>query len=133
MVWRNLSSAAVAAAVLLLGSCSNTNERNIITGQPPFFHGTVTYDQTNTARVISAVRRFADANGMDFALSKDEPDTGDYNAHAAGRDLNLKVVHVGAIAPATTDIYAISRSAPTEADKAMVREFVCVVGGKCQS
>ena len=133
MVWRNLSNAAVVAAALVLNSCSGTSERNIIMGQPPFFHGTVPYDQADTARVISAVQRFADANGMDFALSKDEPDTGDYNANAVRPDLNLKAVHVGAITPASTEIFAVSRSVPTEADKAVAREFVCVVRGKCQS
>ena len=116
----------------VLGSCSDQTERNVITGRPPFFHATLPYSRIETARVISNVRHFANANGMDFLLAQRSLEEGDFNASADGRDLNLSVMHIAAVGPGTVDVFATARSTPTEADKAKVRQFVCVVQRDCQ-
>jgi hypothetical protein len=129
MLWERVARALSLGALLCLLSCSDASERNIITGKPPFFHASIPYRQAETVRVIASVHRFASANGMDFLLARDTLPAGDYNAHAAGYGLNLQAIHTQGVSPATTDIYAVSRLAPSEADKKKVREFVCSVGG----
>jgi hypothetical protein len=127
-----LARAAVAGAALLLGSCDRA-ERNVVVRRSPFFEDTMPYSQAETERVIATVHRFAQANGMDFLLSRDGPDPGDYNATAAGRDLNLKVIHTRMVSAGTTEISAYAPSEPTEADQKEARTFACVVKGRCGS
>ena len=123
--------AVLLGTALLLGSCDHS-ERNVILERSPFFEDSMQYSPAETERVISAARQFADTNGMDFLLSRDAPDPGDYNATAAGRDLNLKVIHTHAIRPNTTEIWVYAPSEPTVADQKSARAFACVVKGRCR-
>jgi hypothetical protein len=125
--------AGICSLLLLLGSCSDESERNIITERSPFFQAAMPYNAADTERIVASVRRFADANGMDFLVSRDGPDPGDYNVTAASRELNLQVMHVRAISPTTTDVHAYMRTTASDADKVKVRQFVCVVKGECKA
>lgn len=133
MAWGRLTRLMSLGAAVLINSCSDASERNIITERSPFFQTALPYKQADTERAIDSVRRFAAANGMDFLLAQDSLPPGDFNATAAGRSLNLRAMHVGAISPDVIDIYVVARSAPTAADKIKAREFVCALGGKCSS
>ena len=122
---------AASCALVFATSCSDESERNVITERAPFYHVALPYTSAETERIVASVHRFADANGMDFLVSRDGPERGDYNVTAAGQDLNLNVLHVRAISD-TTDVSAYTRRAATDADKIQAVHFVCVVKGECQ-
>jgi hypothetical protein len=125
-----LTSACIAATLLLV-SCDQS-ERNVILEKSPFFQQTIPYKADDTERVISAVRAFATANGIDFLISRDGPEAGDYNVTAAGNDLNFKVIHVRAISASTSDIMVYARAKPTGKDREKAEAFVCVVKDNCR-
>jgi hypothetical protein len=120
-------------AAALVNSCSDTSERNVITERSPFFHTAIPYNRADTERAISTVRRFAAANGMDFLLAQDSLPPGDFNATAAGRNLNLTAMHTEAISSDMIDVFVTARSAPTAADEAKARGFVCALRRECLS
>jgi len=68
---------------------------------------------------------------MDFLLARESLPKGDFNVTAAGRDLNLRVMHVGVIDGSNTTIFGITRGKPTDGDFKEAREFACAVGGLC--
>jgi hypothetical protein len=118
------------AATLLLLACSNDSEKNVIVGTSPFYRQSIRYDPQATERLISATHRFADANGMDFLIARDSLPPGDFNVHAVNQGLNLQIIHTASFDRSTTDIVAVSREKPTEADRAKVHAFVSFVQGK---
>jgi hypothetical protein len=129
----NASFQIVALVVLplVMTSCSDDRERNIIVDRSPFMAEHFSYEPHAMNRIISSARRFAVNNKMDFLLAQDSLPEGDFNATAAGRDLNLKVMHAGAIDHRTATIFAVAQSAPSKADFKKAREFACAVGGSC--
>jgi hypothetical protein len=128
----SIQAATIASVAMLLVACRPSDaERNVILGTSPFFTASTPYREADTERVISSVRTFAAANGMEFLLAQESLERGDFNAHANTRNLNLQVLHVKAISPETIEISAIARSKPTAADQAKAREFVCTVTKSC--
>jgi len=127
----NFIRTTVLSAVLALTACSDRSERNVILERPPFIEDVMPYSPAETERVISTVRRFAKVKGMDFLLARESLPSGDYNATAAGRDLNFTVIHTSAISPKTAEIWVYSRSNPREADQTTARAFVCAVKNLC--
>ena len=124
-----LRVASIAAATLLSGC--NDAERNVILERSPFFEETMPYKAGETTRIISAVRRFANQNGMDFLQGGDDGEGG-YNLTAAGRDINFAVIHTAAIEPSKTKIWVYALSAPNAVQQQRAREFACVVTGQCR-
>jgi hypothetical protein len=130
-MWQTMKKCIPIGLALPAVSCSDQTERNVITERPPFYQTTIPYKQRETDRIIASVQRYAETNDMDFLLARNSLPEGDYNATVAGRDLNFNVMHTQSISPETSDIYAISRAAPSEADQKKARQFYCVVAGKC--
>ena len=124
-----LRVASIAAATMLSGC--NDAERNVILERSPFFEGTMPYKAGETTRIASAVRRFANQNGMDFRQGGDDGEGG-YNLTAAGREINFKVIHTTAIEPSKITISVYALSSPNAAQQQRAREFACVVTGKCR-
>lgn len=124
----------IALGILLLcaASCSNGSERNIIVNRSPFVEEHFPYDPNAIDRIVSATRRFAEANKMDFLIARETLPLGDFNAHAAARNLNLQVIHTGSIDKESVVIFAVARGKPTAADFKTVREFACAVGSLCR-
>ena len=88
------------------------------------------YNPAETDRVISAVRRFAAENRMDF-LSGGADGEGGYNVTAAGREMNFNVIHTAAIEPSKTTISVYALSAPDKSQQQRARQFACAVKGDC--
>lgn len=118
--------------LLCAAGCADNRERNIIVERGPFMEEHFIYDPRAANRIVSAAQQFAVANKMDFLLARESLPEGDFNATAAGRDLNLKVMHGGAIDRGTVTIFAIARSKPNDSDFKMARKFACAVGGPCR-
>lgn len=122
-IFRALSAAIIVAV-------AGCDERNVITEKDPFFQRSLAFDEAKSDRVIAEVRSFSEDHKMDFLLSRDEPDAGDFNASANGRTINLKAMHVQAVGDGLA-IFAIARDVPSQRDLDLTKEFVCRVAGDC--
>lgn len=106
-------------------------ERNVITETPPFYrYHSRNFSEVNNEQIIAEVREFAGEHGMDFLLSRDGPEMGDFNASANGANLNLAVLHVKAVGGGL-EIFAISRRSPTQGDWVITRSFTCRIAREC--
>jgi len=117
----------------LVASCQNHSgkERYVITETAPFYdYHSRTYSEGDNEKTIAEVRRFAVEKGMDFLLSHDGPQLGDFNASANGPDLNLHALHVKAV-EGGLDIFAIARGNPAPKDRRVAEEFACRVAHHC--
>jgi hypothetical protein len=125
-------SLCLSFSLLCAVSCSDDTERNIILETDPFVEERFPYTPPAIDGIVSAVQKFALANEMDFLIARESLPKGDFNATAAGRNLNLKVMHSGVIDGRTAVIFAVARSKPSKADYKKAREFACAVGGRCR-
>lgn len=122
----------ISLSLLCASSSSKNSERNIIVDRNPFVEEHFPYGPRAADKIVSAAQGFAVTNKMDFLLARKSLPKGDFNATAAGSDLNLKVMHVGAIDRGTATIFAVARSIPSDSDFKKAREFACAVGGACR-
>ncbi len=70
---------------------------------------------------------------MDFLLARQSLAPGDFNATAASHDLNLQVMHIGAIDGQSLIIFATSRKNPSEADVREAQNFACQITASCEA
>ena len=118
--------------VLCVSSAScGDSERNVILRTEPFYNRHVAeFSEANSDRVINEVRAFAQERGMDFLHSRDGPDPGDFNAIAAGQEINLQVMHIK-FAGGGLDVLAYVRGMPTQRDRELADKFYCRVANDC--
>jgi hypothetical protein len=113
-----------------LSGCGDS-ERNVILDTSPFYVQRLpAFSESDSDRVIQEVKNYAREKRMDFLLSRDGPDVGDFNATAAARDINLKALHVKATGGGL-ELLAYARQTPTAENRKQVREFVCRVAKDC--
>ena len=124
---------ALCVAALCLAACSDERERNIIVDRAPFFAKSFAYDPTKIDVIVFSARKYATDHKMDFLLARQSPAPGDFNATAASHDLNLKVMHSGAIDGQSLIIFAISRKKPSEADVREAQNFACQITASCEA
>jgi hypothetical protein len=87
-------------------------------------------NEANSERVIGEVRAFSSDHSMDFLVSRNEPDPGDFNGVAYGANINLIAMHTKAVGDGLA-IFAVARATPSPDDVALAKEFACRVSGKC--
>jgi hypothetical protein len=128
---RRIKSAIGAGFLIFAVSSCGDSERNVILRTDPFYNRHVTmFSEADTGRVLDEVRQFADEKGMDFLISRDGPDRGDFNAIAAGRDINLQVMHIK-VAGGGLDVLGYVHGKPTDKDRRLANEFFCRVTRDC--
>jgi hypothetical protein len=134
---RNARSSRLRIAVLLLsvllGSCSDDTERNLITDRAPFYQTKVEFDQARMNAVIQTVRSFSEEHHTDFLLAHETLGPGEFNASSVGYSLNLSAMHIEPFDKDVVSISAIARAAPTPQQKTLVNEFVNQVRSSAQS
>jgi len=111
---------------VVLASCGSS-ERNVISERAPFYTSEVPFDEARIDTILTAVRAFSARHQMDYLVARESLGVGEFNVSANSAALNLKAFHTGSVNPGNVIIAAISRSEPTNQDKALADEFVKLV------
>jgi hypothetical protein len=81
--------------------------------------------------MISAVRRFATDNGLDFLQAGPYPEDGSFNVTAAGPDMNFKVIYSPPIDHDQVNVLVYAASGPTPLQRDRAKSFACAVTPGC--
>jgi hypothetical protein len=130
---RRLNGIILSLAIAATGVSCSDSERNVILRTEPFYKRHVSdFSEADSGRVVNEVRAFAHEREMDFLMSQDGPDPGDFNAMAAGQDINFQVMHIKVVGGGL-DVLAYVRGKPTRRDRQLADEFYCRVTRGCPS
>ena len=124
-----LTAFARIALLAATASCGR-EERNVIRETAPFFSVSLPYDAAKSDKIIASVQEYSKARRLDFLLSRDEPQIGDYNVSANGQHLNFQVMHLSAVSN-TTDVSVVAQGKPTLTDIQAAKAFLCIVRLEC--